>query len=120
MKTRLIICDTCRVNKAEPVNGKTCGEQLHDLTVAAHDQDPSVTIEKHSCLMGCDRACNIAITSEGRMTYVLGEFTPDQESAEAILKYTRLYSASSDGRVPYREWPDAIKGHFTARIPPKM
>ncbi|MEM9715752.1 MAG: DUF1636 domain-containing protein [Pseudomonadota bacterium] len=115
MGTRLIICDTCNRDGCEPVNGKKCGEQLADKVEARAE---AIKVERHSCLMGCNRACNIALQEDGKISYVLGQFEPTDDAAEAILEYAMKYQASETGRVPYKEWPEGIKGHLTARIPP--
>lgn len=115
MTARLIICETCSRDGFAPVNGKKCGEQLADLV---KERASGITVETYACLMGCDRACNIALQEEGKIGYVLGKFDPEPEAAEAILEYADKYQNSETGRVPYREWPEAIKGHFEARIPP--
>ena len=77
----------------------------------------SVEVRRHSCLMGCDFACNVAIQSEGKLNYVLGTFEPTKDAAEGIVEYASLYAESETGQVPYKTWPQAIKGHFRARLP---
>ena len=117
MAARLIICDTCKREGIAPLDGKTCGEQLADLV---ENLDTQIEVVRHSCLMGCDRACNIALQQEGKLTYVLGQFDPSVEAAQGIIDYALLYQASEEGRVPYKQWPQEVKGHFVARIPPKL
>lgn len=77
-----------------------------------------VKTRRFSCLMGCDRACNITIQAQGKLNYTLGEFTPDADAAKGIVEYALLHAKSASGQVPYRDWPQAIKGHFTTRHPP--
>ena len=60
----------------------------------------------------------MAIQSDGKLNYTLGSFDPAQEDAEGIVAYARLHAQSETGQVPYREWPQAIKGHFVTRHPP--
>jgi predicted metal-binding protein len=67
--------------------------------------------------MGCDFACNVAIQASGKLNYVLGNFSPNIESAKGIVDYAKLHAASDKGQVPFREWPQSIKGHFRARLP---
>ncbi len=38
--------------------------------------------------------------------------------AQAIVDYARLHAASDSGQVPYRQWPEGVKGHFVTRHPP--
>ncbi|MEO0914605.1 MAG: DUF1636 domain-containing protein, partial [Pseudomonadota bacterium] len=69
-------------------------------------------------LMGCEHGCNIAISADGKLTYVLGSFAPDAEAAEGIVAYARGHAESESGAVPFKQWPQAVKGHFVARVPP--
>ena len=39
------------------------------------------------------------------------------EQAEAILDWVALHEQSETGEVPFRQWPDRMRGHFIARIP---
>lgn len=118
MTARLIICDTCAWGPDEKVrDGRTGGEALLAEVLAAGGR-PGVTVERHSCLMGCAHSCNVALSEDGKIGYALGSFTPDAESAAALLDYAAKYAASETGQVPYREWPQGVKGHFVARIPP--
>lgn len=117
MTTTITICDTCKREGWDETTCKTDGEALADLieTAAA---GTAVKTRRFSCLMGCDRACNVTIQAEGKLNYTLGQFTPTPEAAEAIVAYAALHAASTSGQVPYRDWPQAIKGHFTTRHPP--
>jgi predicted metal-binding protein len=113
----ITVCDTCKrddwqAETRSDTDGERLAEALERLTKVQKD----VNIVRHSCLMGCERACNVAI--QGRpLTYVLGKFEPGEESALAIVDYARLYGESETGQVPYKMWPQGVKGHFVARIP---
>ena len=37
---------------------------------------------------------------------------------EAVAGYAALHAESAGGQVPYRQWPQGVKGHFTTRHPP--
>ena len=118
MKTVITICDTCkRDDWAARGMEKTDGERLAALIEAAAADEPQIETRRHSCLMGCERACNIAIQAEGKLTYVLGRFEVDEASASAIVEYARKHAESDNGQVPFRSWPQGIKGHFVARLP---
>lgn len=117
MTTTITICDTCKREGWDETTHKTDGEALAELIEAAANGTP-VKTRRFSCLMGCDRACNVTIQAEGKLNYTLGQFTPTSEAAEAIVAYAALHAASTSGQVPYRDWPQAIKGHFTTRHPP--
>lgn len=116
MNVELLICDSCKRGEKDGVNPKSDGTLLAEEIIAGAGSE--ITVRKHTCLMSCEKACNIALQAKGKITYVLGGFKPCSEDAQAILEYAQKYKASSTGQVPYREWPLAIKGHFIARIPP--
>lgn len=119
MTTTIIVCETCsyaREQKTGPDN-RTGGEILAEKVEALSALRADVQVQRQACLMGCDRHCNTAIAAAGKLTYVLGMFTPTDASAEAIVEYAGKHAASETGRVPFREWPQGVKGHFVARIP---
>ena len=68
--------------------------------------------------MGCTHGCNVAIQAQGKLAYTLGRFSPDADSAGAIVDYARLHADSDTGQVPFRQWPQGVKGHFVTRHPP--
>jgi predicted metal-binding protein len=53
-----------------------------------------------------------------RYSYLAGGFRPERMAAEAILAWFDLHGTSDTGEVPFRTWPDAMRGHFIARFPP--
>jgi predicted metal-binding protein len=118
MTTTITICDTCkREGWDAEINGQTDGALLAQAVEEAAQGHLGVTVRRHSCLMGCAHGCNIAIQANGKLTYVLGRFEPSQEAAQGIVDYAAKHAASDLGQVPFREWPQAIKGHFVSRIP---
>ena len=34
------------------------------------------------------------------------------------MAYAEMHAESETGRVPFREWPQEVKGHFITRHPP--
>ena len=52
------------------------------------------------------------------MTYVLGRFDGTEEDARALVEYATLYGQNEKGVVPFRQWPQGVKGHFVSRVPP--
>ena len=119
MTTWITICDTCKTEGWDAGQGlPTDGERLADLVEAAAGGLAEVRTRRVSCLMGCSGACNVAIQGEGKLSYTLGRFEPGEEAAEGIVAYARHHAQSETGQVPYREWPQAIKGHFVTRHPP--
>jgi len=94
------------------------GEALADLVEAAAAGIPDIKTRRISCLMGCKNACNVAVQATGKLNYTLGAFEPTAEAAGGIVSYAMAHAGSETGQVPYREWPQAVKGHFVTRHPP--
>lgn len=118
MTTVITVCDTCRrEHRKELKEEPSCGETLlAEIRAAASGTD--VEVRQVSCLMGCERACNVAISAPGKLTYVLGRFDPTAEAASGVVEYAQGHGESETGAVPFRQWPTPVKGHFVARIPP--
>ncbi len=118
MTTTITVCETCKcagwdVEKTPQTDGATLAELVETRAAGSAD----ITVRRHACLMGCDFACNIAIQSPDKLNYVLGNFSPTADDAQGIVDYAQMHANSKTGQVPYREWPQAIKGHFRARLP---
>ncbi len=119
MTTWITICDTCKRDGWEERKVEvTDGEHLAELIETAAAGAAQVKTRRHSCLMGCARGCNVTVQAQGKLSYTLGEFEPVQDAAQAIVAYARLHATMENGVVPYRQWPQPIKGHFVTRHPP--
>lgn len=116
--TTITICTTCR-NEAARADRETepTGEGFLERVRTAVNGAP-LSVRGTACLMGCEHGCNAAISSEGKLTYVIGRFEGTEDDAEALVDYAAKYHQSESGAVPYRQWPQGVKGHFIARIPP--
>lgn len=118
MTTVITVCDTCRqADRKELKDEPSCGEGLL-AAVNTAAAATNIEVRQVSCLMGCERACNVAISAPGKLTYVLGKFEPTDEAAAGIVEYAQGHQISDSGAVPFRQWPQAVKGHFVARVPP--
>jgi predicted metal-binding protein len=118
MTSMITICDTCkREDWAERGMQKTDGESLADR-IEPLAQAKGLRTRRVSCLMGCSHGCNVAIQAEGKLAYTLGRFTPDDDAAQAIVDYAEMHENSDTGQVPFRQWPQGVKGHFVTRHPP--
>ena len=117
--TTIFVCDTCAFSAESKTDGagRTGGEVLAGLVEEQAAGVEGVEVRRQSCLMGCEHPCNTAVAGAGKLTYVLGRFSPEADAAAAVVDYARLHAASESGRVPFRAWPQGVKGHFIARIP---
>lgn len=119
MTTWITVCDTCkRDDWDERAPGITDGEVLSDLIEQAASGQNNLNVRRVSCLMGCSHGCNVAVQGAGKLNYTLGNFAPQAEDAEGIVAWAALHALSETGQVPYKTWPQAVKGHFITRHPP--
>ena len=67
MTTTIFVCDTCAYARGEKIgpDGRTGGEMLA-AEVERLAEGSGLDVRRQSCLMGCDRHCNTAITAEGK------------------------------------------------------
>lgn len=117
----IVVCSTCRLTETDRADaeGKRGGERLAEMVRAEAAKRPEpIAIEDMPCLFACSHWCTVHLRAEGKISYVLGGFQPTEEAANAILDYFEHYIASEHGVVPYRDWPEGVKGHFITRSPP--
>ena len=121
MTARLVVCATCRFSSEEPVDaaGLSGGRRFLDAVTAVIEENgvAELRVEEQACLWACSSHCSVYLAEEGKPAYLAGRFAPTPEDAEAIVAFARLYANSLEGAVPYREWPEGVKGHFIARLP---
>ncbi len=116
--TTLTVCTTCRNDAARDTKeGDPTGETFLTHVEAAASGTP-VKVRGVACLMGCSHGCNVAISDHGKMTYVLGRFDGTSDDAEALVEYAAHHADNDGGVVPFRQWPQGVKGHFVSRVPP--
>ncbi|GLR82712.1 DUF1636 domain-containing protein (plasmid) [Azospirillum oryzae] len=121
MTVELVVCETCR-RPEDPPEAVRPGAELVALMVRALADSPDlaaqVRLRPMRCLMSCRRPCAVAVRSASRMSYVLGDFAPDEMTVETLTAYLRAYAATEDGIVPFKQWPQGVKGRFVSRLPP--
>ena len=118
--TTLYVCETCRFAPDEREHeGRAGGEIFLSALTAQLRAAPiaGLRIEGTRCLMACARHCTVHLRAPGKINYVIGDFAPDREAAATLLDYIGKYQQSTSGQVPYKTWPEGIKGHFIARTP---
>ncbi len=118
----IIICNTCKFSpesKTAP-DGRTGGEilieHMRDEVQMRGQQD--VVVETQACLWNCNRPCSVVFRDDARFSYATGGHEPSREQAGAILDWFYEHGKSEAGEVPFRLWPDRMKGHFLVRMPP--
>ena len=120
----VVVCSTCRLSpeQREDEQGRRGGALLADALRNVQQGDAAyanVDVQDMPCLFACQRHCTVHIRGKGKVGYVLGDFTPDEEAARAILDYAVRHAASDEGVVRYADWPQGVKGHFIVRVAPE-
>lgn len=119
----VVACNTCRhsAEVRDDADGKRGGARLVEALRQVAGDDPafaSIAIEEMPCLFACQDFCTVHLRAPDKVGYVMGRFVPGEESAQAILEYARAYADSEWGQVPFKQWPQGVKGHFITRTPP--
>jgi len=119
----IVACNTCRhsADEREDDTGMRGGAQMVAALRSVQGSDAryaGVAVQEMPCLFACTDFCTVHLRAPGKVGYVLGRFAPDEEAATAILDYAVHYAASEHGRVPFKQWPQGVKGHFITRTPP--
>jgi predicted metal-binding protein len=117
----IVVCTTCKFSTESrvAVDGRTGGEILiAHLNDAMQSQGRNETVVKQSCLWNCSRPCSVLIRDTSRFSYITGGHEPSLEQANAILQWYDLHGQTDKGDVSFRAWPERMRGHFIARIPP--
>jgi predicted metal-binding protein len=121
MTARLVVCTTCRFSSEEPVDaeGLSGGQALLNAVMTAVEAAGAddLRVEEQTCLWACSSHCAVYLSQPGKPAYLAGRFAPTAPDAQAITDFARLYVDSPQGAVPYRDWPEGMKGHFIARLP---
>jgi len=119
---RLVLCSTCKFSAEQKFSpeGLTGGQMLLAALreVLSEKGRTEVVVHEQACLWNCTRPCSVIIQDDQRFSFVTGGNTPDREQAEAILAWFDLHGATETGEVPFRQWPQKMRGHFIARMPP--
>lgn len=119
-RAEIVGCETCGGPSDKDAEGRTRGERLIGLLRAALAArgDAGVRVSSVRCLWACTRSCAVHVRSHGRAGYIIAGLEPSEEHSQALIDYAAMYARSEAGAVPYKAWPQALKGHFLCRIPP--
>jgi len=118
MTTWITICDTCKREGWDAEAGDPTDGELLAALIEERAAQTDIKTRRVSCLMGCDNGCNVAIQADGKLCYTLGNFEVSEEAAQGVVDYAKSHAESESGQVPYRNWPQAVKGHFITRHHP--
>jgi len=116
----IVMCTTCRYSAEEKTgpDGRTGGETLiAHINEALAERGSDIPLQTQACLWNCKRHCSVFLRDDNRFSYFTGDHVPTRAQAEAILDWFEQHGASETGEVPFRTWPDAMRGRFISRIP---
>lgn len=117
VNTLVYVCVTCRTADQQRPDGERPGAALYAALSADAASDPLINVVPVECLSVCKRPCTIGFAAPGKWTYVYGDMAADVGAAD-ILAGARLYAASANGLIPWRQRPQALKKGLVARVPP--
>jgi len=115
----LHVCVTCRRPDwlaDRPRDGRTLFEMVEGL-YRDWPRRGEIALKPIECLSGCDRACTVAVSAEGKPAYLFGDKLPMPETAAAALDLAAQYLDSTDGTLPRGARPALFRGGILARIP---
>ncbi|HEX7743120.1 MAG TPA: DUF1636 domain-containing protein, partial [Sphingobium sp.] len=106
----VVVCSTCRLtpDQREDAQGRRGGALLAEAMREVQAGDAAyagVAVQEMPCLFACQRHCTVQVRGPGKVGYVLGDFTPDEAAARAILDYAVRHAESEEGVVRYADWP---------------
>jgi predicted metal-binding protein len=120
---RIVVCTTCKFPDGRKVDdaGVTGGMRMVAAMTEANSNYPHgpVQVDVQACMWNCTRSCSVLLQDDERFSYITGGHEPTVPQAEAILSWFHSHAATDTGEVPFRQWPDAMRGHFIARMPPQ-
>lgn len=115
----VMVCITCRaaadLTAAMDVDAPRLGSVLADATLAAAADD--IAVLRVRCLGNCSRGPSAAIRCENTWTYIFGGLDP-QRDGPSLITGAQLLAQASDGIMPWRGRPEALKRGLIARVPP--
>ncbi|HMA52688.1 MAG TPA: DUF1636 domain-containing protein [Magnetospirillaceae bacterium] len=115
----LHVCVTCR-RPDWVADRPRDGLALYEMVEALYRNWPrrdEIALKPVECMSGCDRACTVGVSGEGKPGYLFCDKVPTRETAAAALDLAAQYLDSADGTLPRGERPALFRGGILARIP---
>jgi predicted metal-binding protein len=113
--TTIFVCITCR-HSDDPETFPRPGARLAGLTARAAE-GRGVIVKRVRCLANCTRGLSACIRRHDGWSYIFGGLDASADSA-ALIEGARLLASSTDGLMPWRGRPAALKRGLIARVPP--
>ncbi|OLP18304.1 hypothetical protein BST81_11300 [Leptolyngbya sp. 'hensonii'] len=125
----LFVCVLCRLPETAssasfPANrpsvelsGGECLFNQLQAGLATCDWRDQIQLQPVRCMGACSRSCVVAFAAPQKLTFILSELTPNQSVPE-LLQFTGQYVDCAEGKVPYKERPEAVRKGIYAVLPP--
>ncbi len=117
--TVIYVCTTCR-RPDDPEDHPRPGAALAAATIHAAE-NTGIAVQPLRCLANCKRGCSAVLrrtdASIPSWTYVFGHLDAAAD-AQALVQGAQLLAGSTDGLMPWRARPEALKRGLIARVPP--
>jgi predicted metal-binding protein len=113
--TTIYVCITCRGGldlDHRPIPGVALAEATKRAAAGT-----GIRVLGVKCLANCSRGPSAAVRRKDAWTYVFGGLDPVHGPA-ALVEGARLFSHATDGVMPWRGRPEALKRGLVARTPP--
>jgi predicted metal-binding protein len=113
--TTILVCITCRAGvdlDQRPIPGAVLAEATKRAAAGT-----GITVLGVKCLANCSRGLSAAVRRNYAWTYVFGGLDP-VNGPRALVEGARLFSHATDGVMPWRGRPEALKRGLVARSPP--
>lgn len=107
----IFVCTSCGTKEDKVSRGQ--GRELYERLVQIAGKD--IHVEPVSCLSNCDRGVSVALSADGKFSWLFGERGHRDEDVELILKAALAYNESPDGFIAKTARPRPVIG----RIPPQ-
>lgn len=109
----VLVCNSCRLKEMPDAEPRPGALLVADVIRAAAGS--GVAVRQVGCLANCKRGLSAAIFRAGCWSYVFGDLRPD--SGDDLIAGARLFAQSTDGFMPFRGRPEALKRGMIARLP---
>lgn len=110
----IVVCASCRDASGSDIQPRA--GQLLGIATRKAAAETDIRVTEVECLGNCKRRLSAALLRDGCWSYVFGDLSP--ESGPDLVAGAQLFSASTDGLIPWRGRPDSLKRGLISRTPP--
>jgi predicted metal-binding protein len=111
----IYVCVTCR--GGQPLDLVPAPGEVLAAATAQAAKGTGIAVRPIRCLANCNRGLSAAVRRDGAWTYVFGNLDLSNGAA-ALIEGAKLFAGASDGLMPWRGRPAALKRGLVARTPP--